>query len=583
MAPPRVLMLREWTNGSPISEKTDDAVDTQNGPPAGETTDDVIDTPVIATLVSNGLPRIYRKGNVLIQHAYGQIGQHFNQLNQLNPFPPAPLQAIPSMDHSFDLEIQPSYSSCLYDDGLDEGAVQIVNGEWLVTPVDQDVDEDDLYDQAVQNRRRSKWKTRNKEQGTGGKLRKIFSRGRGKTCDKGKKQKDTNITDKFPLPAPGGDTRKGKRIIIRKHKKQNNASSEQSVLFATPCMDPRKLYHKQETIDKNNVSAPSKQHMSRAALDFMEEPLIVQQDYVSELDTDIDEDPTRISHAHTDTDIDIDAAFKSPYTLQSPSSIEESDSNVEDELFCNFIEENKKILDSRNGERSRLETNQIDSIGDRRNHVRTKSLPNLSKGPSSSIHENRLKQYRSHLDNVSRLSTQLQCPATPRKQRSRGSDSPREVAGVNSPPQQSFDRLSKTTPPLPTRKRPSSASPRHQSTFPPQERFNDSLKVVFVGSPSSADSSLVNDLTNCSKRNGSGRIVDINVQSWIPEPMHGEKNIKFNLWDLQGANLETGAHHVSLSVWMNSLEFKIFFVLTIFTPSYHRRPKLFSFHPNLCM
>lgn len=510
MAPSSVNLLREWSCSSPTEKNTDSPED----------------APVIATLVANSIPRIYRQGNVLFQNAYGQFGQHFSfgSSDQV-------LKSLPSAEHSFDLEMKPSYSSWVYEDHEDEGEVHFINGEAVVVSVVDD--DDDLYEQAYQNRRRPPRNSRSHDETPVNRLRKFLDRGkvkqnksngrRGRKGSKDKKirwknQNEIKPDKMFPVVMEDDD---------KKPKRWNRKNKMKTTI---------NLKRGQERLNDSISVASRKDKMSTAAIEFMKEAKIVPDCEISELNTDC--------NSFTDTDFNI-ANSPPRDSTQSSFQHEKRVSSFNGESWLNFVEEIKVLLD---GNANHAETRVSTGCSEEGSHIQTQSLPNvfpstspfpILEGTEAANFGKRVKEYESRLEQIN-LSSQLHIPVSPRKPHRRQNS--QNSIGINSPPQCMFDksqyrRALKCV----------SCDPIVEHSIP-GDGYNNTLKVVFVGSPDVGKTSLMNALTQKHKKQRTyKKSVGINVETWNPTTATGDRDVKFNLWDLQGGNLEIGAHHVSYS------------------------------------
>lgn len=498
-----------------------------HAPDSDHKVEGTMETPVVATLVET-IPRIYRQGNVLFQSAYDQFGQHFTQSSRTICGPSDRiLRTIPS-----------SRSGFVIEDVDDTGEYQFIDGELVqIVSVGDKYDEDDFYDQAFHNR-----------PGPGRRLRNLLSRrgAKGKEYNrggarerkgsrdkkyKGRKSKNyRNTPNNFPIPANGNDNNRFSPIDIR-------------LPLETLCTKPDQP---KERIHARG-SAPFSQKMSRAATNAMNEINIYSDCEVSDLGTDIERDPLSLSHVNSDTDIDFASSFED--SLTSPPSKEEDASAHSRKLsFNNIIQEAKNLLETEIDE-SEFE-NDTDTevvVNGRWTPAKAKSLPNINGSRKRYVQEatkrvnvdHRVQEYESRLKHVQKL--YVSKPLTPpRKARPRTSEESDKGSppSVSSPPQVAFKHLSSHSP---TRVR-KVAIPRRRS----RETYNNTLKVLFVGSPNSGKTSLINALVKKNKKpRKSRKSVDLNIETWSPAPINGDRQTKFNLWDLPGGNVESGAHHVS--------------------------------------
>ena len=78
---------------------------------------------------------------------------------------------------------------------------------------------------------------------------------------------------------------------------------------------------------------------------------------------------------------------------------------------------------------------------------------------------------------------------------------------------------------------------------------NDTLKILFMGSPQTGKSSLVNAISSDEikgsrkRKNISSKAVKVNIIDWKPASVN---NYKYSLWDLHAGSIETGSHHASI-------------------------------------
>lgn len=522
-----VNLLREWSSSIPSSEK--EAGNPEDAPP------------VIATLVA--------KGNVLFQNAYGQFGQHFSFGNTDNQL----IQSIPS--NSFDLEIKPSYNSWVCDDCPDQGELQIIENEALeVYPVD-DFD-DEQYEQAFHNRRKPPRKPRCNSDNPVTRLRNIFKgkgrekktvvvRGRkGSRDKKNKKQNATSPTAMFPVQIQ--DETNTTKKWTRKNRVNDRGQADFEIPLATPCLSLKKKLDPKSTTS----NAPRKQNMSRAAIDIMKEPKIIPDSEISELNSDPDESLS-IHHSYTDTE-----AYhpKTPprSCLRSNHVDRDTGDTIDPKSWDNFLEETRSVLDGNIQDRQVIKTENettptraiirlITSYTQSFPNDLSSSLPPTHKKQSKieSI-ENRKIDYTPQLQQRAILS-QLQVPESPRKlHRELHQDS------IKSPPRCMFKKSNEIQ-----------QSPNCISYDTAQDRYNNKLKVVFLGSPNSGKSSIVSAITNKTKINKENKkcndqrfqkTVDVNMDTWDPIGLNDDRRIIFNLWDIKGGSLDIGAHHVSKSI-----------------------------------
>ena len=513
-------ILRDWSsNDAPDSDRK---------------VEGTMETPVVATLVET-IPRIYRQGNVFFQSAYDQFGQHFTQSNRTICSPSDRiLRTIPSSRNEF-----------LIEDVDDTGEYQFINGEMVrIISVGDKYDDED-YDQAFHNR-----------PGPARRLRNLLSRrgAKGKECNRGgvrerkgsrdkkfqgRKQKNyRNTPNNFPIPANASDNRGFSPNDIR-------------LPFETLCTKADKSKERSYV----RGSAPFSQRMSRsrAATNAMNEINIYSDCEVSDLGTDIERDPLSLSHVNSDTDIDFASSFENSIT-SPPSKEEETSSHSRKISFINVIQEAKNLLETEFDE-SEVE-NDTDTevvVNGRWTPAKAKSLPNLNGSRKRYVQEetnrvnvdHRVREYESRLQHVQKLyvSKVLTPPRKARPQSSEESDKGSPL--VSTPPQVAFKHLSSHSP---ARVR-NVTVPRRRS----RETYNNTLKILFVGSPNSGKTSLINALVKKNKKlRKSRKSVDLNIETWSPAPINGDRQTKFNLWDLPGGNVESGAHHVS----------SIFFMLT---------------------
>ena len=536
MAPPRANLLREWA-ASTSDEK------------------DATSQPVIATLVSKGI----QQGNVLFQSAYDQFGHHFSSNGGLETIPSIDANTKANSRCSFDIDLQPSYSSWVYEDEPDQGEVHVINGEAVeMFNVVHDEDDDERYEQAYTNRRRLPRPLRNRgEDSSVGRFRKMFSRGRkgGKELKKGKKPSDNSSSSSgmFPIPIQEKDGKKSTKMWGNRALNQwDGGFAMPSIPLATPCVNLKSQQKQRAARDQMNrvaaanVGAPRKRTMSRAAVNVMKEANIVLQDCeVSELATDIDEDPTRSLHnSLTYTDVDTSKSPDRTFDLELNSAIEHDiHSDTKDESFERFMENAKSVL---NHDEDVPFLSNFSPIKDspatpdrRSTYVKTQSLPNISIDSTlkDSLAVNvgsRIKDYESRVQQIN-LGTLLQYPASPRKHRRKNASvAPTDENNLNPPPQHLLRTNRKSIG--------SGISPTKKRTIH-DDTHNDTLKVVLIGSPESGKSNIFSSLTQkiLNKRDEN---FHINVGAWKPA-VGDDQGVKFNLYDLKGGSLETGMHHVS--------------------------------------
>ena len=567
MATPSVDLLREWSHRPPRDKRSE------------------AEAPVIATLV----PKIYRKGNVFFQNAY----QHFNcsARNEGNQKTLAePIQAV----ESYELNITHSLPSWILEEDPDEGELHHVDGQLVAVPIMSDND-DDSYDEIYQNRGRSLRKTRSLGHGSSTtKLHKLLSMGQSRVAKqrKGSKDKKTKgnkskkTKDLFPVRfADDVNKRKSRKKTL---KKSHRNPPDITIPLATPCVNLQQGYYHQKNRGKKASIAPRRQNMSRAACDAMRDAKIIPDCEISELDTDIDQESTINSPKPSDTDFDTTKSTDD--IIQSSSSADEEISVPNSDSWLTFIENTKTyLLDE---DVSELETDQTDTDTDAasRRHAsnkKSKSLPNIfmrgstpaREGKKESSVENRVKQFEARKAQVSRLSSQLQTPSTPRKLRRRDGEETTENV-ISSPPRRLFEELNRSSPRPRSRKRQSRYDTRIHQVNPedskPKDFYNNSLKIVFVGSPGCGKSSLVHSLIN-KKQRYTPKSVDMKVETWRPTPLDGNLDVEFNLWDLKGGNLDTGAHHVSLFSYQSPSP-SLYQISQILSYLIYRQLNLYSFH-----
>lgn len=80
---------------------------------------------------------------------------------------------------------------------------------------------------------------------------------------------------------------------------------------------------------------------------------------------------------------------------------------------------------------------------------------------------------------------------------------------------------------------------------------NDTLKILFMGSPQTGKSSLVNAISSDEikgsrkRKTTSSKAVKVNIIEWKPA---SGRSYKYSLWDLHAGSIETGSHHVSITL-----------------------------------
>mmetsp|Transcript_693 Transcript_693/g.799 ORF Transcript_693/g.799 Transcript_693/m.799 type:complete len:1529 (-) Transcript_693:95-4681(-) len=268
-----------------------------------------------------------------------------------------------------------------------------------------------------------------------------------------------------------------------------------------------------------------------------------------------------------ETDGDVEAAKTPNRVTTNLYGNEDANSTRQPRSFCNFMKATNIVLDSAvlDGDISELET----ELSPPRIHLttlpaRTQSFPKkqpLKYSLSSSFDEDAKDALERSIHRVDSPRSKLQsCLLTPPRRRGRIPN--HEVPEVNSPPPSLFKSFSERSPDNHNTKLRSvskEVTSSHKVIKPPvkksKENCNNTLKVVFVGSRKNGKTSLINSLTkNNKKQRATKKSVDVNIQTWNPAPekVDGGRNVKFNMWDLQGGSLEDGAHHATQSLFFSS-------------------------------
>ncbi|CAB9505263.1 NADH dehydrogenase (ubiquinone) complex I, assembly factor 6 [Seminavis robusta] len=83
---------------------------------------------------------------------------------------------------------------------------------------------------------------------------------------------------------------------------------------------------------------------------------------------------------------------------------------------------------------------------------------------------------------------------------------------------------------------------------------NDVLKVVMVGAPNADKSTLARAIRQSNKKPKRRTTLGVDVHSWTPD-MSGQEQVKFSIWDVQGASREDGSANFGANPGIQSLFF----------------------------